>query len=70
VARAETWGVIVDWCSSRQEEIKNINIKKGTKYRHAGKNEGRNGDRKMAKNIIVTALGNLEIKVKLSLCKP
>jgi hypothetical protein len=53
-----------------QEEIKNINIKEGTKYRRAEKNEGRNEGQKMANNTILTGLGNLETKVKLSLCKP
>jgi hypothetical protein len=40
------------------------------KYRHAEKKEGRNGGRKRAKNTILTALENVETKVKLPLCKP
>jgi hypothetical protein len=46
----------MDWCSSGQEEIKNVNIKEGKKYRVAEKNEGRNGSRKKAKITILTAL--------------
>jgi hypothetical protein len=60
----------MDWWSSGQEEIKNVNIKDGTKYRAGEKNEGRTGGRKKAKITILTALGNVETNVKLSLCKP